>query len=285
MISLRLISVAVALSALTSTTNGQDLTKLIGSLSSSCQGAAAGLMTSDFATCANIMDFIPVIGATGSIVTPFSNWVTTTCPLAPCSDATASAALTSINQGCASDIAKGVPTAVSLSSIVANYGALRTMVCAQYVSNSTFCATTLFSAIEKATTKPVTVTNLETFITEGFSSLVPLLAAVPNSQYCNACGKELYIDASKIKTVAKTSSAASASSNDALTSSICGASFVDGQHPTSVRQATASNTTTSSTLGGTSAVADASKSSGSQFKPSLMFFFSLPLLALFNFSA
>eukprot|EP00918_Siedleckia_nematoides_P055046 GHVU01120093.1.p1 GENE.GHVU01120093.1~~GHVU01120093.1.p1 ORF type:complete len:286 (+),score=17.64 GHVU01120093.1:98-955(+) len=281
----RTLNIAMVLALTSTTVKSQDLTAIIGSLSSSCQSAAAGLMTTEFGTCANIMSFIPIIGAPGSIISPFSDWVSSSCPLAPCSNSTLTAALSSVSTGCASDITKGVPIAIALSSIIANYVPIREMACAQYASNSSFCAEALFTNIEQATKKNVTISVLENTLTQGFSTLIPLLAAVPKEDYCNDCGKELYILTSQIKPTGQSSSdAASASAkNDVLVSSICGAPFVNGTPPSTVRQAASSNTTTN--LSGTNAQPDTSYNSGSQLKPSFFASISLVLVAYMSVSA
>jgi hypothetical protein len=159
------------------------------------------------------------------------------------------------------------------------------MACAQYVSNSSFCVEALFTDIEQTTKKNVTIPVLESILTQGFPTLIPLLAALPKDDYCNDCGKELFILTSMIKPTGQSSSdAASAlAKNDALVSSICGAPFVNGTPPSTVRQAASSNTTTG--LSGTSAQPDASYNSGSQLEPSFFASLSLVLVAFMSMSA
>lgn len=124
MSSLRILSVSVVLSALTCVTIAQDLTQLIGSLSASCQAASGGLLTTEFGTCANVMVLIPVIVATGSVVGPFGDYVTATCPAAACSDSVVASAVAAIQKGCTADIAKGVSTVIALATIVQNYSSI-----------------------------------------------------------------------------------------------------------------------------------------------------------------
>lgn len=288
MSSLRILSVSVVLSALTCVTIAQDLTQLIGSLSTSCQAASGGLLTSEFGTCANVMGLIPVIGATGSVVSPFGDYVTATCPAAACSDSVVASAVASIQKGCSADIAKGVSTAIALATIVQNYSPIRAMLCSQYASNGTYCVLNLLSAVEKATNKPVTVANAEGILVQGFPALLPLLAATPKEAYCDDCGHALYTQIAGLKPVAASSTPATDSTK--LVSATCGANFTDGQIPATVKQAPAGSKSSSGSSGsyaatGNAQVAASASSTGSLTKPVSFAFISSALFGYLLLSA
>lgn len=151
------------------------------------------------------------------------------------------------------------------------------MACAQYVSNSSFCATTLFNNIEKAENKNITIALLESILLNGFPAMLPLLAAAPKEDYCNDCGKELYILTSSIQAVGNSSAASGSAGTSKLVASICGASFVNGTPPSTVQQAASNNT---SNLVSTSALPDASNDASLKFKPA-----AITLMSMFLFSS
>jgi len=267
MSSLRMISVSVVLSALTCVTIAQDLTQLIGSLSGTCQAAAGGLLTSEFGTCANVMGLVPVIGASGSVLAPFEDYVTSTCPTATCSDSVVASANAALQKGCSADIAKGVTTAIALATIVQNFSPIHGLLCSQYASNGTYCVLNLLGNLEKVTGKPVTVALAEGMLVQGFSALLPLLATAPKEIYCDDCGHALYTEISGIKPIAANSTAAPDSSK--LVQATCGANFTDGKVPATIKQASSSSNSTSTggyTASGSAGLA-ASSSTGSLTKP------------------
>ncbi|KAG0141607.1 hypothetical protein CROQUDRAFT_281553 [Cronartium quercuum f. sp. fusiforme G11] len=295
MSTLRILSIAVVLSSLMTVTLAEDLAHMIASLSSSCKGATAGLVTSPFGTCANVMGLVPVIGAPGSILSPLADWVTSSCTIAPCSNSTVAEAVASIDKGCADDVAKAVPAAIAISSIVANYATIRQLICAQPTNNATSCVTALFTNIEKGTKKELNITTLESVIVEGLPALVPILAALPKDQYCDDCGKELYNLLTGIKATRPpgSSTTAAAPNSDGIASAICGSSFVDGKHPSTIHQAplsyanvsstniTAGDSTsaTSTVKAGTTAAANAPANSASGSSPPFLNFVSLFVIA------
>ncbi|KAH9811033.1 hypothetical protein DFH28DRAFT_1063874 [Melampsora americana] len=287
MSSLRILSVSVVLSALTCVTIAQDLTQLIGSLSASCQAAAGGLLTSEFGTCANVMGLVPVIGASGSVVGPFGDYVTATCPAAPCSDSVVASAASALQKGCSADITKGVSTAIALATIVQNYSPIRGMLCSQYASNGTYCVLSLLGDVEKVSSKPITVSMAEGILVQGFSALLPLLATAPKEIYCNDCGHALYTQISAIKPVVAPSTPAPDSSK--LVSATCGANFTDGQIPATVKQASSGSSNSSSTGGytasGSASLGASASTAGSLAKPVSFAFISSALFAYLLLSA
>lgn len=90
------------------------------SLSASCQSAATGLLSTNFATCANVVGLVQVVSASGSVITPLNNWLNGLCPKT-CAQSDLSTAQNSINSGCASDISGGNPLALGLQALTANY--------------------------------------------------------------------------------------------------------------------------------------------------------------------
>jgi hypothetical protein len=133
-----------------STASTSSALGLASDLSSGCQAAAGGLLTSDFGACSNIVGLVSVIGASGSILTPltvsfpslqlyissksprtdflslsFQNWVSGVCSATPCTTDTLKQANQTVSTGCSSDIQKNSVIAVALQTIVSNYNGAR----------------------------------------------------------------------------------------------------------------------------------------------------------------
>lgn len=208
------------------------VTSLVAGLSSSCQAAAGSLLSSEFGSCANIIGLVSVIGSKGSVVPSLNTWISGICTSSPCSDSTLSTAQSSINTGCSDDVTKGTASAVSLTTIVGNYKPIRNMLCTQYVSNGTYCVPGILTDIQNASGKNISVTEVQGLLTQGSSALQTMLGNIPSGTYCTDCGKAIFIEASQIKANGTSTNATAASGS---LGSQCGASFVDGNLPSTVR--------------------------------------------------
>lgn len=221
-----------------SSAGGGGVTSLVSGLSSSCQAAAGSLLSSEFGSCANIIGLVSVIGSKGSVVPSLNTWITGICTSNPCSDSTLSTAQSSVNTGCSDDVTKGTASAVSLTTIVGNYKPIRNMLCTQYVSNGTYCVPGILTDIQNASGKNISVMEVQGLLTQGSSALQTMLGNIPSGTYCTDCGKAIFIEAAQIKANGTSTNATAASGS---LGSQCGASFVDGNLPTTVRIGSAAN--------------------------------------------
>jgi len=218
---------------------GSSPASLAAGLSTGCQTAAGGLLSTEFSSCANVIGLVQIISAQGGILEPLNNWINGICSSTPCSNETLTSTASSINSGCSDDVKKGVPTAISLSNVITNYNAIRNMLCTQYTSNSTFCVPSVLGNVQTATGKNITLAQVQAIVSGGLSTS---LAAVPPATYCNDCGHALFTQSKAItvNTGSANVSTASAPASDAAAQA-CGASFADGKVPSSIRIAGASS--------------------------------------------
>lgn len=221
--------------ATTTSSSSGSKNSLTAGLSTECQAAAGGLLSSDFSSCANIIGLVSVLGATGSVLSPLESWISGICSSSPCSSSTLSTASSSINSGCSGDVSKNVPSAIALNTVINNYQAVRNMICTQYSGNSTFCVPYVLGNIQTATGKMITLGEVQGLVTSGLGSLS--LSNVPSGTYCNDCGHAIFTQSAAISV--STSSAnnltvASTGASSSLTTT-CGAGFGDGKIPSAVR--------------------------------------------------
>jgi len=210
----------------------------VAGLSTSCQSAATGLISTPFSNCANIPGLVSVVTATGSVVTPVDSWIKGVCSSAPCSQADIDTASASIDTGCSTDLANGVPAALALSIVTANYTLVREVVCLQAISNSTFCLTDFLNAYQTSSGSPVTVSGVSALLGNP-ASLESTLANVPASDICTDCNHAILTKASALIT-----DSTDASSLSSAASKECGASFADGSVPATVQEASSTTTGT-----------------------------------------
>ncbi|KAG0141606.1 hypothetical protein CROQUDRAFT_34731, partial [Cronartium quercuum f. sp. fusiforme G11] len=208
------------------------LSGLVSGLSTSCQAAAGSLLSSDFGGCSNVIGLVSVLGAQGSVVSPLNNWISGVCSANPCSTSTLSTAQASVNAGCGDDVSKGVSAAISLSTIVTNYNAVRNLLCTQYTSNGTFCVPSILGNVQTVSGKNVSIMQVQGVLTQGSAALTSMLSSIPTGAYCVDCGKAIFVEAADIKTTGTTTNATAASGT---LSDKCGASFADGKLPSTVR--------------------------------------------------
>jgi hypothetical protein len=237
---------------------------LISGLSQSCTTAATGLISGDIANCANVIGLVSVVSATGSVITPLNNWINSICTSDPCSSSTLSSASSQISQGCASDVQNGQVTATALSVIINQYPKVRETLCLQAASNNTYCVTNLLTDVQKANGTDITVESVQTLLSGGTQGLLGDLARLPPSAYCTDCFKAITINTAQI--TANISSTSSASSS--LTSAVagqCGASFADGQVPSTVRQAGSGSSASASAGAGSNSAASTVSFNGGLF--------------------
>ncbi|GAA5896025.1 hypothetical protein JCM6882_005590 [Rhodosporidiobolus microsporus] len=225
----------IALAAATAA-NAQ-LGSLTSGLSASCGSAAYSLISSDFATCSSLGSLLNVFLASGSIVEPVDNWLTTLCTGGQnCTDAAISNATSIIDQGCSEEISSGQALISTVRTLVANFPQVKEGACLASTSNDTFCVTNLLSGVQNATGTDLsfdTVSNLN----------ATSLTSIPTSAVCTDCAHAL------ISELGPVFGANSSSTITGAISSVCGESFTDGQIPSTVSEKTSSNSSTNSSGG------------------------------------
>lgn len=218
-----------------STASTSSALGLASDLSSGCQAAAGGLLTSDFGACSNIVGLVSVIGASGSILTPLTNWVSGVCSATPCTTDTLKQANQTVSTGCSSDIQKNSVIAVALQTIVSNYNGARDMLCTQYTANSTFCVPSILGNIQTASGSNITINEIVSLVSGNVTPAGKAFANVPSGTYCNDCGHALATQSAAFLAAANGGNSTTNSSATSAISTTCGASFADGKIPSTVR--------------------------------------------------
>ncbi|EFP86854.1 uncharacterized protein PGTG_13236 [Puccinia graminis f. sp. tritici CRL 75-36-700-3] len=213
---------------------------LASGLSPGCQAAAGGLLTSDFGACSNIMGLVSVIGASGSVIPPLTNWISGVCSASPCSADTLKQANQTVSSGCSSDIQKGSGITMALQTIVSNYNGAKDLLCTQYTSNSTFCVPSILGNVQTATGQNITISEVTSLLSGSMTPAGQAFANVPSGTYCTDCGHALVTQSAAFLASSNGGgSSGNASSGGAMSSisNTCGASFTDGKLPSTVRVA------------------------------------------------
>ncbi|KAK9893358.1 hypothetical protein P389DRAFT_20210 [Cystobasidium minutum MCA 4210] len=202
-------------------------TSALSGLSTQCQGALPRLLTSSFATCADVLGLVQLASASGSIVPALDSYIGDLCTTTPCTSSDLSNADSIIEQGCSSDIQSGslIPTALQL--IIQNFDGIRTLLCTQQTSNSSYCIPEILYAAQNATGTEFNLTTLSS-IAGDQSAGANLLSAVPSSVYCTDCGEAITIEAIQIIQKSNASSEEAVNTVRQSAQQQCGAGFANG---------------------------------------------------------
>ncbi|KAI5480934.1 hypothetical protein MNV49_006744 [Pseudohyphozyma bogoriensis] len=224
----------------------------LSGLSTSCTTAAEGLLTSGLSSCINLSGLISLLSASGSIISSFDSWLDGACTQT-CSSDTLANATSTIEAGCSSDLASGEAIATGLDVLVSNYTEVKSLLCLQATSNSSYCITQSVAAA--APSVAALAGGVEDLITGGTSSISSLVSQVPTSELCTDCNKGLVTELEDLLAASGTNSSSEATSALSSISSTCGSSFTDGTLPSDV-----SAKSTATSTGGNSAVSSTSLS-------------------------
>lgn len=206
------------------------------SLSSSCETAVKGLLTSPDAACLNptaIFSF--VLGNQGSIPATINTWLTGICSSGACTNASIVNVVTNLTSGCSAELSSLGVDSTSIQSQVINiaqqvYPSVRQVACLKDDSSNQLCAlqtlNNLESVVGQLNMSDLTSLNL-------YADAQKLFANGAQNIACTNCAKESF-------SIAK--SAFPSIVNQAIpdAQALCGASFVDGSLPDGISQ-TANN--------------------------------------------
>lgn len=123
--------------------------------------------------------------------------------------------------------------------MLGNFNQVKEGLCLKYTSNSSFCVTELLESVQNATGQSLTVSTLT-------SLDVSTLQSLDAASFCTDCAHGLV---TKLDAALSNSSSSSSDASSTLmseTAAVCGDSFTDGQVPSTLSEASGSNTTTTS---------------------------------------
>ncbi|KAA1097580.1 hypothetical protein PGT21_011465 [Puccinia graminis f. sp. tritici] len=211
-------------------------------LSASCQLAAAGLLASEFGTCANILELVSIFDAKESLISPMNSWITGACSATPCKQEGLAAASQMIRTGCESDLKEGSIAAVAIYSVITHYNATREMFCTQYKENLNYCLPSVLGNVEDQSGENITTDEVMSLIAGKFTVADQSFISVPKETYCNACGQAIVsrsammIDAIRQDPVGIEFNYTAGHTVHRI-SDICGASFENQELPDTVQVA------------------------------------------------
>ncbi|BGP40384.1 hypothetical protein JCM10449v2_004346 [Rhodotorula kratochvilovae] len=227
---------AIAATAiLAASTHAQSASSLLDGLSSTCQSAALSLLSNkDLASCSSIGSLSSIVLTSGSIVDSVNSWLGTLCGADDCSASTLQNASAVIENGCSSEISSGSELVTTVQAVIGNFNQVKEGLCLQYTSNNTLCVTDLLESMQNATGQALTVSYLTSLDASTLESL-------GTTSYCTDCAHGLVtkLDAA----LSNGTSSADSSSLLGAVVSVCGESFADGQVPSTLSEATGSNST------------------------------------------
>ncbi|KAH9464245.1 hypothetical protein MJO29_002184 [Puccinia striiformis f. sp. tritici] len=160
-------------------------------LSSSCQLAAAGLLASEFGTCANVLELVSIFDAKDSLVSPINDWVSGACSATPCRQEGLARASRMIRTGCQQDLEEKSVAATALYSVITHYNATRDMFCTQYKENLNYCLPSVLGNVESESGQKITVDEVMSLLAGKFTAADPAFMSVPKEAYCNPCGQAI----------------------------------------------------------------------------------------------
>ncbi|KAK4048802.1 hypothetical protein OIV83_004568 [Microbotryomycetes sp. JL201] len=236
-------------------------------LTKECQTAAASLLSTPFATCANVLGLARTFAEQGSIIPGFNSWLAQACTTT-CTTEEIDQSAATLTNGCEQDLANGSMLAQALVVLVSNYTTFQDFVCLQDAQDDSFCMVDSLESIQNAT-DTITASALSQIVVNGTASLFPLAASLPPSTICTDCIHGLITQLAPILGPQMVAVAGQ------VLNSTCGPNFVDGKLPSSVRLAhndtQATGSATASVASGTASNPGATTSPTSGAHP----FFSL----------
>ncbi|EKM79215.1 hypothetical protein AGABI1DRAFT_74063 [Agaricus bisporus var. burnettii JB137-S8] len=214
----------------------------IAGLSTECLGALSGLVADpDANACLQPTDLIPLATASAndSIVPTIDTWTKHVCAAAPCSNQTLANIVTAIANGCQKEISDDPqntdPSAVAsaITPLVQRfYPTVRKVLCLQ--DGDTPCDTQLLSDIESVSGQPLSIDVL-------FSVFAGLnFENIPKNITCSDCVKAAY-------TTINTDLPDLISDAAPALQAQCGASFTDGNIPSTISQSAVDGDSSSDT--------------------------------------
>ncbi|KAK7005623.1 hypothetical protein R3P38DRAFT_3038608 [Favolaschia claudopus] len=159
-------------------------------LSSGCQSALTGVATNQEANaCLSVSSLLTTVFQTNaSIVPPIDNWLKQLCSSAPCSNATLSAVVTNITNGCSAELSTANSTGTSASMLTPlveqYYSTARKIVC--LTDSGTNCITQTLNNIQSIL-GTLSIDNIGGVVMQALGT-----TTLPSNVTCTNCVKEAY---------------------------------------------------------------------------------------------
>ncbi|KAK4054490.1 hypothetical protein OIV83_000984 [Microbotryomycetes sp. JL201] len=200
-----------------------QLAGLVGGLSTNCTNSALGLLRSPFAQCAaltNLVSFLTASNVTAALTTYLDAVCTKSC-----TSADIQTALAVVDQGCAQDLSEDSPVATSVRFVIANFQNVTNGLCLESTANGTYCITQTISGIEQQLGDNVSPDDVI-----GLLSNASSIGDLATGELCTDCNKALVTAFGSVNGLTE------------IAVEKCGASFGDGQIPSTVSRVSTNST-------------------------------------------
>jgi len=200
----------------------------MGRISAQCKASIAGALASQDAACLNPTGLVAIFATSSntSIVPAVDSWITGMCGLRPCTNQSLANVVSTAASGCQTELTNANITTERLTKAVQTvYPTVRQVACLKDNANKVYCVTQTLRNLE-GVVGPLTPINIEPAI----KSVESGKQSIPSSVICTDCHKAAY---NIIHT--NLPNALSSTTTKAL-GDTCGASFIDGQTPSTVSQ-------------------------------------------------
>ncbi|PFH50896.1 hypothetical protein AMATHDRAFT_75286 [Amanita thiersii Skay4041] len=209
------------------------------SLTPNCTAAFFAVSAdADVAACLSPTTLTGIVAGGSSAISTIDKWLGQICPAAPCSNSTIEKVVTTLGNGCSSDLKNAgldLPPATLVPLVQQFYPTVRQVACLK--DGNTFCVTQTLNNIQSTSNSPLSINTVVSAVTQ-FDKL-------PNNVTCTNCIKASYnIIAQAVPELV--------SDLQQPLQDKCGASFVDHNTPSGITQ-TASNSSSASTSSSSSA--------------------------------
>ncbi|KAJ4483285.1 hypothetical protein J3R30DRAFT_1757990 [Lentinula aciculospora] len=202
-------------------------------LSQGCQSSLEGLLTSPDAACLNpsaLLSF--VVGSnSGSIPSTVNTWLTGICSSGSCTNQSISNVVTNLTSGCSSELSSlGISTSSIQSEVISIaqefYPTVRQVACLEDDTSNQLCAVETLNNLQSVVGQ-LNVTDLS--VLNLFADAEKLFANGVQDIACTDCMKESF-------SIAKANFPSLVSQAEPDAQALCGASFLDGNLPSTVSQ-------------------------------------------------
>jgi len=203
------------------------------SLSQGCEDSVKGLLTSPDAACLNPTALLSFVlgSSSGSVPATINTWLNGICSSGSCTNQSISNVVTNLTSGCSAELASvGVSTSSIQSDVISIaqqvYPTVREIACLKDDTSNQLCAVetlnNLESVVGQLNITDLNVLNLVSDAATLFSNGVQSLA-------CTDCMKESFF-------IAQSNFPSIVSQAEPEAQALCGASFLDGNLPSTVSQ-------------------------------------------------
>ena len=242
-----LVAAAATLVGLTTPASAQLDPSLVTGLSSNCASGLVGLVTtSNVSSCLALPTAVGALTSAGnnSVVPGLESYLSSSIcgsGKTACTTAQLSAANATLLQSCGSDLQQGASIPTLIAFFLNRYDSIRTAGCLQN-SQSKYCLIEEMYTLQNTTQMPISFTTIQSILSNSTTQQQSIQALAANkTAFCTDCTHGLY------------TALFPSNSNQRLAGAVnqtCGAEYLDGKIPSSLKSTAQGNSTSSGSSSG-----------------------------------